>query len=382
MTQPPPQPSLEQMRWRDYVMVRGDIFDSFWSEHAAEPGRRLLVIVGRGFDPRAPLALQRIVAAAPACPIDVVALEFEDELATDSPAQRQAAEANERAFSGAVGGRGTVTSKVVKFRNQKRDSVAARSAANLFADDAMIAGYTDVVVDVSAMPRVVYFPLLSRLIFFHDDLRARGAAAPNVHVAVSEDPGLDMRIREHGIEEEASYLHPFEGPFNREAMGGQPTVWVPVLGEGRTHQFERMFVLVKPTEVCPVLPSPARDPRRSDNIVMEYQKMLFDEVGIDPRSIIYASELNPFDVYRQVRRTVLHYHSVLRLVGGCRVALSAMCSKVMSLGVLLVAYELKPSDVQVGIAHVECQGYDVPADLSTEVEPVGVWLAGECYRKE
>lgn len=376
------QPSLEGMRWRDYVMIRGNSFDSFWAQHAAGNARRLLVIVGRGFDPRAPLALNRIAAAAPACPIDVVALEFKDELATDSTAQRQAAVANELAFRAAIAGRGTFTSKVIKFRNEKRDSVAARSAANLYANDAMIAGYTDVVVDVSAMPRVVYFPLLSRLIYFHDDLRTRGAAAPNIHVAVSEDPGLDMRIREHGIDEEASYLHPFEGPFNREAMGGQPTVWVPVLGEGRTHQFERMFVLVKPTEVCPVLPSPARNPRRSDNIVMEYQKLLFDEVGIDPRNIIYGSELNPFDVYRQVLRTVLHYHSVLGLVGGCRVALSAMCSKVMSLGILLVAYELKPSDVQVGIAHIECQGYDVPADLSIEVEPVGLWLAGECYGKE
>jgi hypothetical protein len=191
-----------------------------------------------------------------------------------------------------------------------------------------------------------------------------------------------MLISEHGISEEASYLHPFEGPFNREAKGGQPTVWIPVLGEGRTHHFERMFVLVKPTEVCPVLPSPARNPRRSDDIVMEYQKLLFDEVGLDPRNIIYGSEFNPFDVYRQVRRTVLHYHRVLGLIGGCRVALSAMCSKVMSLGILLVAYELKLSDVEVGIAHIECQGYDVPSQLLVEVEPVGIWLAGECYGKE
>jgi hypothetical protein len=378
----PVQQNIDQMRWRDYVLARGGDFDAFWSEHGALPGRRLLIIVGRGFDPRAPLAIQRISAAAPQCPIDVVLLEFKDELAADSPGQREAAQANERAFQTAVAGRGTVTTKVVKFRNEKRDSVAARSAANLFADDTMVAQYTDVVVDVSAMPRVVYFPLISRLIFFHDDLLARSAAAPNIHVAVSEDPGLDTRIREHGIDEEASYLHPFEGPFNREAMGGQPTVWIPVLGEGRTHQFERMFVLVKPTEVCPVLPSPARDPRRSDNIVMEYQKLLFDEVGIDPRNIIYGSELNPFDVYRQVRRTVLHYHSVLSLIGGCRVALSAMCSKVMSLGILLVAYELKHSEEEVGIAHIECQGYDVPSDLKVEVEPVGVWLAGECYRKD
>ncbi|HEV2296470.1 MAG TPA: hypothetical protein VGR35_21680 [Tepidisphaeraceae bacterium] len=228
----------------------------------------------------------------------------------------------------------------------------------------------------------MYFPLLSRLIYFHDTLYAAGKAAPNVHVVVSEDPRADTLIREHGIEEEAKFLHPFEGPFNREAKGEQRTVWIPVMGEDRTHQFERMFVHVKPAEVCPVLPSPARNPRRGDDIVMQYQKLLFDEVRLEPRSIIYASETNPFDVYRQVRRTVLHYHTVLNLIGGCRVALSAMCSKVMSLGILLVAYELKPSEVEVGIAHIECQGYDLPADLTVEVEPVEVWVAGECYRKE
>jgi hypothetical protein len=70
---------------------------------------------------------------------------------------------------------------------------------------------------------------------------------------------------------------------------------------------------------------------------MEYQNLLFDQLRIEPRNIVYASEFNPFDVYRQVRGTALHYHDVLKLIDGCRVALSAMCSKVMSLGILLVA---------------------------------------------
>jgi len=374
--------TIGEMRWRDYVMVRGTGFDSFWAEHGGEANRRVLFIVGRGFDPRAPLALKRLAAAAPGCAIDVVALEFQDELAGDSQQQRQASEANWQAFGAVVANRGTLTSKAVKFRNEKRDSIAARSAANLFADETAIEPYTDVVIDISAMPRVVYFPLISRLIFFHDDRQKLGKPAPNIHAIVSEDPGLDTQIREHGIDEEASYLHPFEGPFNREAKGGQPTVWIPVLGEGRTTHFERMYVLVKPDEVCPVLPSPARNPRRGDDIVMEYQKFLFDEVRLDPRNIIFGSEFNPFDVYRQVHRTVLHYHSVLGLIGGCRVALSAMCSKVMSLGILLVAYELKSSDFEVGIAHIECQGYEVPVEPKVDVEPVGIWVAGECYKKE
>jgi hypothetical protein len=373
---------VNEMRWRDYVMTRGNTFDTFWAEHGGEDGRSILYIVGLGFDPRAPIGLQRLAAAANTCPINVIALQFEDELAAHSVEQREAAEANRQAFEIAVEGRGRVEDRTVRFRNDKRDSIADRSAADLFMDQDEVAVYTDIIVDISAMPRVVYFPLLSRLIYFHDSLEGASKVAPNIHTVVAEDPRADTLIRERGIEEEAKFLHPFEGPFNREARGEQRTVWIPVLGEDRTHHFERMYVLVKPTEVCPVLPSPARNPRRGDDIVMQYQKLLFDEVRLDPRNIIHSSEFNPFDVYRQVRRTVLHYTNVLDIIGGCRIALSAMCSKVMSLGILLVAYELKGGDAEVGIAHIECQGYDVPEGLDVNVELVGIWIAGECYRKK
>jgi hypothetical protein len=367
------------MRWRDYVIVRGGEFGSFWAEHGKETGRRVLFIVGRGFDPRAPLGLARLVAATSSCAVDVLALELLDEFTTGTVDQGHAAEDNWLAIKAAAESRGSIKSHAVQFRSDDGRRIAARSSANIFVEEAALDGYTDVVVDVSAMPRVVYFPLISRLIYFYDERRRLSKRAPNVHVIVSEDPHLDTLIREHGVEETAAYLHPFEGPFNREAKGGRPTVWIPILGEGRTTQFDRIYDLVKPDEVCPVLPSPARNPRRSDDIVMEYQSLLFDQLRIDPRNIIYASEFNPFDVYRQVRGTALHYHEVLGLVGGCRVALAAMCSKVMSLGILLVAYELKSSEVEVGIAHVECQGYDIPSTPPIEVETVGVWIAGECY---
>jgi hypothetical protein len=374
--------TISEVRWRDYVMARGDQFDCFWAEHAGEAGRRILFVVGRGFDPRAPFALSRLTKAVGSCPIDLLALHFDDELAADSAGQKSSMDANWQQFGQLIAGRGTVESRTVKFRNDKRDSIADRSAANLFADDSAVESYTDVIVDISAMPRVIYFPVLSRLIYFHDERLKAGKATPNIHVFVAEDPRVDTLIREHGMDEEAKFLHPFEGPFNREATGEQTTIWIPALGEGRTNHFERMLAHVNPTDVCPVLPSPARNPRRGDDIVLEHQKLLFDQVGIDPRNIIYASEFNPFDMYRQVRRTVLHYHDVLKLIGGCRVALSAMCSKVMSLGIFLVAYELKKSPFEVGVAHIECQGYELPVNLTINVEPVSIWIAGECYRKD
>jgi hypothetical protein len=374
--------SNKEMRWRDYVLTRGSTFNDFWADHGNEHGRRVLFIVGRGFDPRATLGLTRLTEVANNCAIDVLGLDFTEESANNAGKHRAAADANWNAVSSILGPRGSLKSQEVRFRSADGRRIAARSAANIFCDASALDGYTDVVADISAMPRVVYFPLLSRLIFFHDQRYHARQVTPNIHVVVSEDPSLDTVIQELGIDETASFLHPFEGPFNREAKGGYPAVWIPVLGEDRATQIDRIYDLVKPHEVCPVLPSPARNPRRSDAIVMEYQSLLFDQLLVEPRDIIYASESNPFDVYRQVRKAALHYHAVLGLIGGCRVALSALCSKVMSLGILLVAYELKSGPVQLGIAHIECESYKLPTEIQIEVEYVGIWIAGECYRKE
>jgi len=368
------------MRWRDYMLFRGGAFSSFWQAHLAERSRSLLFVLGKGFDPRTCLALRIIADLAGSALTETMALEFDEGEGTLSQNLRDRAGSNWAELEALVAGKGRSTIHKIAFRTADGRRVGARNAANVFTDEARLTAFSDIVIDISAMPRSVYFPLVARLLYFHDELKRKQQAAPNIHVVVAEDPSLDCQIREEGVDETASFLHPFEGEFNREATGQQPKVWIPVLGEGRTTQFDRIYDLVKPDEVCPVLPSPSRNPRRGDDIVMEYRDLLFDQLRLDPRNIIYSSEYNPFEVYRQIRKAALQYHDVLGLIGGCKVALSALCSKLMSLGVLLVGYELKTADsLQIGIAHIECQGYDMPDSVVPNPEPVGLWLAGECY---
>jgi hypothetical protein len=168
-------------------------------------------------------------------------------------------------------------------------------------------------------------------------------------------------------------------------VAGQPKIWIPILGERQETQLERIYNLIDvPDEICPVLPFPALDPRRGDNLVLEYRNLLFDRLRIEPRNFIYASEWNPFEVYRQIRRTILHYREVLGPLGGCRTVLSALSTKLLSVGALLVAYELKQAKVDVGIAHVGSQGYIMDDDPGAQgpqapSELFGLWLAGECY---
>jgi hypothetical protein len=370
---PAPVPA---MRWRDYVLEKGQALESFWASHLAERERSLLVVLGRGFDPRSHTGLDMIVAAGGGGSRDVVGLQYDEGAASTSLAYTPRVEQNWKHIVSSVEGKGQIELRPLPFWSGTR-RVGPLNAANIFSSSEELVRYDDIVVDISAMPRGIYFPLLARILFLLDHAASKGQHPTNLHIIVADDPLLDARIIEEGIDERASFLHSFEGSFSREATGQQPTVWIPLIGELRTIQFDRIYDEVKPVEICPVLPFPSRNPRRGDDLVQEYRDLLFDQHRLDPRSLMYAAEQNPFEVYRRIRKAAFHYRDTLSLIGGCKVALSALSSKLMSLGVLMVAYELKPV-LDIGLAHVECRGYKVDNFEST-AQLFGLWLAGECY---
>jgi hypothetical protein len=110
---------------------------------------------------------------------------------------------------------------------------------------------------------------------------------------------------------------------------------------------------------------------------------LFDTIPIEPRNIIYADEQNPFQVYRQIKKTVNHYNQSLAILGGCKIIISALSSKLLSIGALLSAYEAKGENILVGIANVESNGYHMDEEESLQnnssAELFELWLAGNCY---
>jgi hypothetical protein len=88
-----------------------------------------------------------------------------------------------------------------------------------------------------------------------------------------------------------------------------------------------------------VLPWPARDPRRGDRIVLEYRQLLFDEIRLEPRNVIHGAERNPFDLYRTLGALHERYCQALSPLGPVAMVLSSHSSKLLSVGVLLTAYE-------------------------------------------
>jgi hypothetical protein len=270
----------------------------------------------------------------------------------------------------------------VPLRSADGRRVGARSAAALVSTRVSLADYSDIVVDISALPRTLYFPLIGAVLDAVDRAEL-GSPTPNVHLFVAESSALDRRIVEEGVEARAEYLHGFVGGLDQESTRGVPTLWIPVLGESQNAQLTKIYDLVVPDEICPVLPSPSVSPRRADDLVLEYRDLLFDRLRVEPRNLLYAAEQNPFEVYHQLRRTVVRYEDALRPLGGCKTAISVLSSKLMSVGALLAAYEMKKNGHRIGIAHVESSGYS-PDDSLTSADVVGVevfglWLTGSCY---
>ena len=69
-----------------------------------------------------------------------------------------------------------------------RRRVGSRAAAGVFTSAEAIEPYTDVLVDISALPRSLYMPMLARLLYLVDQMP--DVKRPNLHVVVGDDPEL------------------------------------------------------------------------------------------------------------------------------------------------------------------------------------------------
>jgi hypothetical protein len=378
-----PYMKTAEERWDRHVLASGVELHGMLNAHFAEHERNVVFYLGKGFDPRMNLGLKAVLAADGKGTREVVLLDFHE--GQDSPSLRYQTrvDQNLRELERLIGDRCKLSVQSLKVFSLERRRILARSAAALVASLDGHESVTDFVVDVSSLPRSIFFPLIAKLLHLIDRLPAlRGK--PNLVVLVGENARMDGLIADDGIDEDADYLFPFRGRAEREATAAHPKVWVPILGERQEFQLARINDLVKPDEISAVLPSPSKNPRRGDDLILEYRRFLYDELVVDPRSFIFASELNPFEAYRQLRHAITHYTEALKPLGGCRSILTAVSSKLLSLSALLAAYELKEEGFDVSVAHIECDGYKIQDEgeldaAGDETVLYGLWLTGEMY---
>ena len=367
------------MRWEPYVLWRGEEFAPCWKAHLAARSRDVLIIAGLGFDPRAVSVSQELINAGGKGKRDLWLLCYDNGQETTSE-QRAAVKTNDEGFAALFAPPRAIERLEIAMRTDRARSATCQNTKAAISRPDELFAYDDVIVDISAIPRMIALMTLAQLLTLIDDRTAAGEPAPNLHVVAAESVTQDFATIEDSLDPDVILLTGFSGRLDSEALRN-PKIWVPVLGESQHIRLQRIFDKVQPDQICPVVPFPARDPRRGDRIVEGHQRILFDEFRVEPRNILYASEYNPFEAYREIFSTIDRYRTALVELDDCRVFVSPLSSKLLSVSALLACYDhkrQKSGKFDVGIPYVEVAAYGASVgDLEAERVLTSMWLTGE-----
>ena len=370
-----------QMRWDPYVLYHEEGVDQFWSDHLCGEVRDILFIAGRGFDVRALDACKRIRDVGGAGRRDLMILRFEDGY-PESPERATMTGTNEARYA-ALFKSGTIDERKITLGASGQRIATSRSTERAIGSMNTIRTYSDIVLDISAMPRMIAMTAIAKLIRLLDDLAKIENVNVNLHVTVGESPASDRNHTGGSLSDTVTNVVGFSGRLNSEVSEHIPRVWFPILGEGQEARLTLIREELRPDEICPVIPFPSREPRRGDEIVGSFRQILFDSFQVEPRNILHACEFNPFEAYKQLFCAIDRYRDTLSGLGGCKAFVSPLSSKLLSVGTLLACYDhamsTTPNDsLAIGIPYVETASYGSPNQTEDDArELYSMWIRGE-----
>lgn len=377
------------LKWENYVLKKGEQCLKFWNSLLQDRQRNILYILAIGFDPRTYNGLETIYSIdAKGGKRDVIAIRYYSTDRKDDPLDARVAEhinyieefLKSRGFSAPI-------YKDLVLRSASDTSSASVNAADIIGTLDDIVGYSDIIVDISAMPRSIFISLANKLLTLAEYYNSQNQEKINLHLMATENSNLDSKIIEQGVEEAPSYVQGFT-IIEKARTNDFKKVWIPILGENQKDQFVKIRDLIQPDEICPILPFPSMNLRRGDELINYYQDVLLNDSAFNLTNIIYADESNPFQTYRLLVEAIWRYKTSFDLLKGCKIYLSTLSSKLLSIGTFLAAYETKLLNLEVGILHVESRGHRLIEGVDkAEIKNISqknnlfeIWLAGEAYQ--
>lgn len=346
-------------RWDTCVRHDEDSVDEFLNEYLADGKRKPLFIGAAGFDPRS-LIFPRKIADLARDRTKAVALREERENASDELIA--SGNEHEQAFKQMFGTVEMIQSAI--FAEDLAVIGGRKFVGELNKLD--YTGFTDIFLDVSAISVGVYFPVFSLLLDKAQKLNV------NLHLLLASNPDSDRRAvptysdridSPHGMAFDSTMIGDIRPP-------NEGRLWLPQLRLNTNAECGRIFDAVNPDDVCPILPFPSRDPRTADQIAMGFATQ-FDVWGVDPRSVLLASDYNPLDIYRSIIRLSQARKHVF---GETRssVILTPMGSRATAVGMLLAAHELKLPVISAEVLSYRWEKEALPA----EDRLTHLWLNG------
>jgi hypothetical protein len=357
-------------RWDHCITHRNPEIGPFVAEYFGEKDRNVLVIAAAGFDPRSAVVC-RLLSGATTNLRAILIREQRPEPPGDLVRHAEETLADLRKL--------IRSHKVLPISIFGEDDavVGGRSIVQALRTEDL-SGVTDVVVDGSAMSIGVSFPLIAFMLN-----RVRKIGMPrNLHVIVAFDAEMDEAIKPMPCDT-VSYVHGFKGELSLATNANAAKLWMPQLARGRRLMLRKIHGNIDNLhDVCPILPFPAANPRLGDELAEYFLEEFEKAWRIDTRNIMYAAENDPLDLYRTILSIDDMRSSVFENLGGSKLVLSPVGSKVLALGALMAAIERG-----LPVLHLEAIGYECPPLPPAEPEtPKGdlihVWLEGEVYPTE
>lgn len=375
-----------EMRWKNYILNQNTKnCIHFWKNYLKNK-KDILYILGLGFDPRTLNGIKLIYNIDGKGKRDVLSVRYfqskEEELNNISTFEVRNHQIELESFLQSKRAKHEVRPIIIR---DEQKSIASIKANNIIENIERIKSYSDVIVDISAMPRGVFMPLINKLLKIIDE---HGSEKINLHVIVTENYRMDSLIVDQGVEQTAEFIYGLSIP-NITLIQKYKEVWITIIGEQQLEQYEKIRNSLDPVSTCVILPFPSKQLRRGDELINTYQDKILNDKDFDIKNILYADEQNPFQVYRLIRNTIERHRLSLKIFEGAKVIISVLSSKLLTVGAFLAAYESKSleienKDLKVGIKHVDSISHKFAANKeSSEIlehnELFHMWLTGEPY---
>lgn len=377
---------MNNLRWDPYLLASSLNAERLMKDHF-QGEKRLLFLLAKGFDVRMNFVLKKLRGICPELAVECWLVCFDEGEDSSSHKYASHVEKNLAEFKSIMQG-GHYQEKFInlwKEEGNRKRRIGDREAASILNSYEDIKEFTDIIVDISALPRGIYFSLIGKILHIID-AKPPNTSSINFVVAAAENAKIDATIKEHTIDTEGKFLVGFMGGVKSQPEREESLIWLPIMGEDKESHISVAFGELEPTEVCPIFPFPAKDPRRPDALLIRYHKLLFDRLKVEPQNIMYVPEQNPFEAYKILVKAIRNYNNSLQILRGCRAALSTFSSKLLSIGTLMAAYQVNIVDGQdiIGVMNVDARGYEIGKIEEWEEYNKGselflIWLTGDPY---
>lgn len=363
-------------RWESYLKYHGvKELEKFLKEfYGDNPEVKVLFLLGKGFDPRMNNILTFLLEKVKGLQLDCLTFDFPDN--GSHPENRKLYAENVKELENLQARYGFNINEIAIDSTQSWEKRIALMSRQVSERD--LSQYRDIILDVSSLPRAFYFNIAKAL--FN---KLKNNQKKNLFFAVSENVEMDNGIDTNVPTDNVEALPGFKTMLSVEAILDRVNILIPLIGERHVKLLRGIYDKFQPSDMFPVLPFPSKNnPRRSDDLMQEYQSFFEEKLFNEPQSITYADEQNPFELYRIVSHMIREHQKTLKPISeNVCFGIALLTSKLLSLGGLLLGLEHNDC---VAIYNVSSTDYNIEdanalRSLNKDSEPFLMWITGEAY---